>query len=178
MPISPQMTSSAALTICLPLAGWISSAFAGPTLPQESRLSRRAINQPVVELPGIEPASLPGHMPSELRFRSVSLRFGPVRYLRFCSRVLTASRAVITHPLSSGATAVRPSTKSASRARNRTIFAATTGRPPSLVLKPSILLGRHDGLTTVDEFEARHVYKPILNCPYSTLRASTYWVAD
>src|SRR6516162_7810148 len=47
-----------------------------------------------VELPGIEPAALPGHMPSELRFRYVSVRFGPARYLRFRSRALTASRRI------------------------------------------------------------------------------------
>jgi hypothetical protein len=46
----------------------------------------------VVELPGIEPASLPGKMPSELRFRYVSFRFSPARYLRVCTRLLTASR--------------------------------------------------------------------------------------
>ena len=33
-------------------------------------------------------------MPVYLRFRSVSFRFSPACYLRFCSRVLTASRAV------------------------------------------------------------------------------------
>jgi hypothetical protein len=48
-----------------------------------------------VELPGIEPASLPGLLPSELLFCYVSFRFSPVRYLRFRFRVLTASRAVI-----------------------------------------------------------------------------------
>ncbi len=47
-----------------------------------------------VELPGIETDALPGNMPSELRFRSVSVPFSPVRYLRFRSRVLTASRAL------------------------------------------------------------------------------------
>jgi hypothetical protein len=47
-----------------------------------------------VELPGIEPDSLPGHMPSELPVRSVLVRFSSVRYLRFRSRVLTASSAV------------------------------------------------------------------------------------
>ena len=46
----------------------------------------------VVELPGIEPVSLPGNMPSELQIRSVSVRFSPTRYLRFRSRVLTPSR--------------------------------------------------------------------------------------
>ena len=45
-----------------------------------------------VELPGIEPVSLPGNMPSELQIRSVSVRFSPTRYLRFRSRVLTPSR--------------------------------------------------------------------------------------
>ena len=48
----------------------------------------------LVELPGIEPDALPGLLPSELPFRSVSFRFSPARYLRFRSRVLTASRAV------------------------------------------------------------------------------------
>jgi hypothetical protein len=47
-----------------------------------------------VELPGIEPAALPGEMPLELALRYVSLRFSPSRYLRLRSRVLTASRAV------------------------------------------------------------------------------------
>jgi hypothetical protein len=46
-----------------------------------------------VELPGIEPAALPGNMPSELPVRSVSVRFSPAHYLRFRSRFLTASRA-------------------------------------------------------------------------------------
>ena len=35
----------------------------------------------LVELPGIETDALPGNMPSELRFRSVSVPFSPVRYL-------------------------------------------------------------------------------------------------
>src|SRR5271163_3011103 len=47
-----------------------------------------------VELPGIEPDALPGLLPSKLPVRYISVRFGPVRYLRFRSRVLTASRAV------------------------------------------------------------------------------------
>jgi hypothetical protein len=37
----------------------------------------------VVELPGIEPAALPGQMPSEPQFRSVSFQFSPARHLRF-----------------------------------------------------------------------------------------------
>ncbi len=36
----------------------------------------------LVELPGIEPAALPGLLPCELLFRYVSFRFSPVRYLR------------------------------------------------------------------------------------------------
>jgi hypothetical protein len=44
------------------------------------------------ELPGIELELLPGEMLSALPVRSVSFRFGPVRYLRFRSRVLTSSR--------------------------------------------------------------------------------------
>ena len=51
-------------------------------------------NRSSVELPGIEPAALPGNMPFELRFRYVAFRFSPARYLRFRSRVLTASRRV------------------------------------------------------------------------------------
>ena len=47
-----------------------------------------------MELPIIEPASLPSLLPSELLFRYVSFRFVTVRYLRLRSRVLTASRAV------------------------------------------------------------------------------------
>src|SRR5271169_6860216 len=46
-----------------------------------------------VELPGIEPDDLPGLLPSELPVRSVSFRFGPLRYLRFRFRALTPSRA-------------------------------------------------------------------------------------
>ncbi len=59
--MSHRVISSAALTICLPPAGWTSSAFVDPTLPQGSPLSRRAINQRFsVELPAIEPASCRG----------------------------------------------------------------------------------------------------------------------
>jgi len=43
----------------LSAAGWTCSAFADPRLPQESRLSRRAIDQRLVALPGIEPDALP-----------------------------------------------------------------------------------------------------------------------
>ncbi len=43
---------------------------------------------------GLEPPRLPGKTPVYLRFRSVSFQFSPARYLRFCFRVLTASRAV------------------------------------------------------------------------------------
>jgi hypothetical protein len=46
-----------------------------------------------VELPGIEPAALPGLLPSELPVRYVSFPFSPARSLRFRSQVLTASRA-------------------------------------------------------------------------------------
>ncbi len=46
----------------------------------------------LVEQPGIEPASLPGNMPSELQLRFISFQFSPGRYQRFRSRVLTASR--------------------------------------------------------------------------------------
>jgi hypothetical protein len=49
----------------------------------------------VVELPGIEPASLAGLLGSELRFRYVSFQFGP--YLRLRRRVLTASRVGISY---------------------------------------------------------------------------------
>jgi hypothetical protein len=52
----------------------------------------------LVELPGIEPASLPGNLRSELHVRSVSVRFITGRYLRFGSRTLTASRAVTNRP--------------------------------------------------------------------------------
>jgi hypothetical protein len=52
-----------------------------------------------VELPGIEPDALPGIMPFELRLRYVSFRFSPAHYLRFRSRVLTASSAVMDHHL-------------------------------------------------------------------------------
>src|SRR5882757_5282439 len=48
----------------------------------------------VVELPGIEPACLPGNLLAERQFHSASFRFSPARYLRLRSRVLTASRAV------------------------------------------------------------------------------------
>ena len=46
-----------------------------------------------VELPGIEPAALPGLLPGDLPVRYVSLPFSPARYLRLSFRVLTASRA-------------------------------------------------------------------------------------
>jgi len=45
-----------------------------------------------VELPGIETDALPGNMPAELPVRSVLVQFSTSRYLRFRSRVLTASR--------------------------------------------------------------------------------------
>jgi hypothetical protein len=48
----------------------------------------------VSELRGLEPLTLPAEIPFELQVRSVSFRFGPLRYLRFRLRVLTASRAV------------------------------------------------------------------------------------
>jgi hypothetical protein len=48
----------------------------------------------VLELRGLEPLTLPAEILYELRFRSVSFRFIPARYLRFRFRVLTASRAV------------------------------------------------------------------------------------
>jgi hypothetical protein len=54
-----------------------------------------------VELPGIEPACLPGNLPSERLFSSVSFRFSPSRYLRFLSRVLTASRVIAPFPIRS-----------------------------------------------------------------------------
>jgi hypothetical protein len=46
---------------------------------------RRAADQRpfFLELPGIEPAALPGDMHYELQLRSVSFRFGPAHYLRF-----------------------------------------------------------------------------------------------
>ena len=47
-----------------------------------------------VQLPGIEPAALPGIMPFERRFPYVSFQFSPVRYLRFRFRVLTASSLI------------------------------------------------------------------------------------
>ena len=46
-----------------------------------------------MQVPGIEPASLPRDMPSELPVRYASIRFIPARYVPFRSRVLTASRA-------------------------------------------------------------------------------------
>jgi len=46
-----------------------------------------------VELPGIEPAALPGNVVSEMPVGSASFPFSPVRYLRVRFRVLTASRA-------------------------------------------------------------------------------------
>jgi hypothetical protein len=45
-----------------------------------------------VQLRGFEPLPLPAEMPLDLHVRSDSFRFSPVRYLRFCFRVLTASR--------------------------------------------------------------------------------------
>jgi hypothetical protein len=55
----------------------------------------------LVELPGIEPAALPGLLPSELPVRYVSFRFNTARYLRFRLRVLTASMLTIYCPDSS-----------------------------------------------------------------------------
>ena len=55
----------------------------------------------LVELPGIEPAALPGLLPSELPVRDVSFRFNTARYLRFLSRVLTASRVIAPFPIRS-----------------------------------------------------------------------------
>jgi hypothetical protein len=55
----------------------------------------------LVELPGIEPAALPGLLPSDLAFRYVPFQFIPVRYLRLRFRVLTASRAA-TYPIDVG----------------------------------------------------------------------------
>lgn len=62
-------------------------------LGQPIRTQQGQTSMPV-ELPGIEPEALPGLLESELRFRYVSFRFSPVRYLRFCFRVLTASRLI------------------------------------------------------------------------------------
>jgi hypothetical protein len=47
----------------------------------------------LVELPGIEPASLPGDIHAELQLRYISIQLSPARYLWFRFRVLTASRA-------------------------------------------------------------------------------------
>jgi hypothetical protein len=47
-----------------------------------------------VELPGIEPAALPGLLASELPVRYVSFPFSPPRYLPLRPRVLTASRVL------------------------------------------------------------------------------------
>ena len=44
-----------------------------------------------MELPGIEPETLPGKMHTELRFRYVSFPFSPARYLRFRFLWLTPS---------------------------------------------------------------------------------------
>jgi hypothetical protein len=49
-----------------------------------------------VELRGFEPLLLPAEIRFELPVRSVSVRLTPARYLRFRSRVLTASRVVVT----------------------------------------------------------------------------------
>jgi hypothetical protein len=45
-----------------------------------------------VELRGFEPLLLPVEIPFDLQVHSVSFRFSPARYLRFRSRVLTASK--------------------------------------------------------------------------------------
>src|SRR5271166_3065048 len=52
---------------------------------------------------GLEPLSLPAETPSDLQVHSVSFRFSPARYLRFCFRVLTASRVGINYSSPSGA---------------------------------------------------------------------------
>jgi hypothetical protein len=51
----------------------------------------------LVELPGIEPGSLPGLLAFELPIRYVSFPFGPAHYLRFGFRVLTVSKPATRH---------------------------------------------------------------------------------
>jgi hypothetical protein len=52
----------------------------------------------MVELRRFAPQLLPAEIPLDLQIRSVSFRFVPARYLRFRSRVLTASRAATDFP--------------------------------------------------------------------------------
>jgi len=49
----------------------------------------------LVELRGFEPLPLSAEIPFDLQVRSGSFRFIPARYLRFRSRVLTASRVIV-----------------------------------------------------------------------------------
>jgi hypothetical protein len=75
-------------------AGYIIVPLVKRAVP-EWRTTRMAVNSiHSVELPGIEPGSLPGLLAFEQAFRSVSVLFSTVRYLRFRSRVLTASRGL------------------------------------------------------------------------------------
>jgi hypothetical protein len=50
-----------------------------------------------VELKGFEPPPLPAEIPPALQVRFISFQFVPARYLRFCFRVLTASRERFGH---------------------------------------------------------------------------------
>ena len=65
--------------------------FSAPT--QLTRI-RPLLGIPRVELRGFEPLRLPAEIQFDLQVRSISVRFSPAGYLRFCFRVLTASRVI------------------------------------------------------------------------------------
>jgi hypothetical protein len=75
---------------------WTWSAHSPPATPSTANWLEFTVlaSGSFVELPGIEPVSLPGDLASELPVRSVSVRFSTTRYLRVRFRVLTASRVV------------------------------------------------------------------------------------
>ena len=77
----------------------------------------------VVELPGIEPVSLPGQMPSEMRLRYVSFQFVPAEYLQVSVRLLTPSRGITTLPAHQVHLA-SPRSTAANALRERARFAA------------------------------------------------------
>jgi hypothetical protein len=52
----------------------------------------------MIEITLLGTVAQPGKTQVYLQVRSVSVRFIPARYLRFCSRVLTASRAATHFP--------------------------------------------------------------------------------
>jgi hypothetical protein len=65
----------------------------GVIMGSTANVVRRQASHFPVELRGLEPLPQPDKTPIYLQVYYVSFRFSPARYLRFCFRVLTASRA-------------------------------------------------------------------------------------